>query len=154
MPYGLLVLVHQSICDGKEEIYMSDKSLLDLAYDYVEKSKGSVTFKALWKAVSKAKGYDEETANKKVSQFYTTLLLDGRFVTLGENKWDLRSRHTFDKVHIDMKDVYSEVEASDGDDEEEVEEKEYNEVFEEKVIDRNDEFEADVSEDDESEEDK
>ena len=133
---------------------MSDKSLLDLAYDYVEKSKGSVTFKALWKAVSKAKGYDEETANKKVSQFYTTLLLDGRFVTLGENKWDLRSRHTFDKVHIDMKDVYSEVEASDGDDEEEVEEKEYNEVFEEKVIDRNDEFEADVSEDDESEEDK
>ncbi|MBE6142327.1 MAG: DNA-directed RNA polymerase subunit delta [Erysipelotrichaceae bacterium] len=134
---------------------MSDKSLLDLAYDYVEKSKGSVTFKALWKAVCKAKGYDEETANKKVSQFYTTLLLDGRFVTLGENKWDLRSRHTFDKVHIDMKDVYSDVEASDSDDvEEEVEEKEYNEVFEEKVIDRNDEIEADVSEDDESEEDK
>jgi len=134
---------------------MSDKSLLDLAYDYVEKSKGSVTFKALWKAVCKAKGYDEETANKKVSQFYTTLLLDGRFVTLGENKWDLRSRHTFDKVHIDMKDVYSDVEASDSDDvEEEVEEKEYNEVFEEKVIDRNDEFEADVSEDDESEDDK
>ena len=132
---------------------MSDKSLLDLAYECVEKSKGSVTFKALWKAVSKAKGYDEETAAKKVSQFYTTLLLDGRFVTLGENKWDLRSRHTFDKVHIDMKDVYSEVEASDSD-VEEVEEKEYNEVFEEKVIDRNDEFEADVSEDDESEDDK
>jgi len=129
---------------------MSDKSLLDLAYDYVNNSKGAVTFKALWKAVSKAKGYDEETAASKVSQFYTTLLLDGRFVTLGENKWDLRSRHTFDKVHIDMKDVYNEVEASDGDEEEEVEEKEYNEVFEEKVIDRNDELEADVSEDDES----
>ena len=135
-------------------IIMSDKSLLDLAYEYVENSKGSVTFKALWKAVCKAKGYDEETAAKKVSQFYTTLLLDGRFVTLGENKWDLRSRHTFDKVHIDMKDVYSEVEASDGDEEEEVEEKEYNEVFEEKVIDRNDEFEADVSEEDVAEEDK
>ena len=38
---------------------MSDKSLLDLAYEYVENSKGSVTFKALWKAVCKAKGYDE-----------------------------------------------------------------------------------------------
>ena len=131
---------------------MSDKSLLDLAYDYVKESKGSVTFKSLWKAVSKAKGYDELTANEKVSQFYTTLLLDGRFVTLGENKWDLRSRHTFDKVHIDMKDVYNEVEASDGDEEEEEEEKEYNEVFEEKVVDRNDELEADVSEEDEEEE--
>ena len=128
---------------------MSDKSLLDLAYDYVNESKGSVTFKALWKAVVKAKGLSEEEANQKVSQFYTTLLLDGRFVTLGENKWDLRSRHTFDKVHIDMKDVYNDVEAIDDDEEEEEEEKEYNEVFEEKVVDRNDELEADVSEDDE-----
>ena len=133
---------------------MSDKSLLDLAFEHVEASKSPVTFKALWKAVCKVKGYDEETAAKKVSQFYTTLLLDGRFVTLGENKWDLRSRHTFDKVHIDMKDVYSEVEADDGDEEEEAEEKEYNEAFEEKVIDRHDEIEADVSEEDESEEDK
>ena len=128
---------------------MSDKSLLDLAFDYVSESNGSVTFKALWKAVVKAKGLSEEEADQKVSQFYTTLLLDGRFVTLGENKWDLRSRHTFDKVHIDMKDVYNDVEAIDDDEEEEEEEKEYNEVFEEKVVDRNDELEADVSEDDE-----
>ena len=109
---------------------MNDKSLLDLAYEYVNESKGSVTFKALWKAVCKAKGYDEETAAKKVSQFYTTLLLDGRFVTLGENKWDLRSRHTFDKVHIDMRDVYSDVQTSDDDSEEADEEKsEYNKLF-------------------------
>lgn len=132
---------------------MSDKSLLDLAYDYVKDCKEVVSFKDLWKAVVKAKGYSEDEAAQKVSQFYTTLLLDGRFVTLGENRWDLRSRHTFDKVHIDMKDVYSEVETSDSDEEEEVEEKEYNEVFEEKVIDRHDEIEADVSEDDESSED-
>lgn len=129
---------------------MSDKSLLDLAFDFVNESNSSVTFKALWKAVVKAKGLSEEEADQKVSQFYTTLLLDGRFVTLGENKWDLRSRHTFDKVHIDMKDVYNDVEASDDDDAEDIaEEKEYNEVFEEKVVDRNDELEADVSEDDE-----
>ncbi|MCR4879360.1 MAG: DNA-directed RNA polymerase subunit delta [Bacilli bacterium] len=132
---------------------MSDKSLLDLAYDYVKDCKEVVSFKDLWKAVVKAKGYSEDEAAQKVSQFYTTLLLDGRFVTLGENRWDLRSRHTFDKVHIDMKDVYNEVETSDSDEEEEVEEKEYNEVFEEKVIDRHDEIEADVSEDDESSED-
>ena len=37
----------------------------------------------------------------------TQLTLDGRFVTLGENVWDLRIRHTFDKVHIDMNEVYS-----------------------------------------------
>lgn len=152
MPYGSWVSAHLPTCRQGGKI-MSDKSLLDLAYDYVKDCKEVVSFKDLWKAVVKAKGYSEDEAAQKVSQFYTTLLLDGRFVTLGENRWDLRSRHTFDKVHIDMKDVYNEVETSDSDEEEEVEEKEYNEVFEEKVIDRHDEIEADVSEDDESSED-
>ena len=39
-----------------------------------------------------------------------------------------------DKVHIDMKDVYSDVEAADDDEEEEIEEKEYNGIFEEKKV--------------------
>ena len=43
-----------------------------------------------------------EEANKKAGQYFTNMMLDGRFVTLGENEWDLRSRHTFDKVHIEI----------------------------------------------------
>ena len=108
------------------------KSLLDYAYDCVSHSKEQISFKELWAYVCKEAGLDEETALKRVSSFYTNLMLDGRFVTLGENMWDLRSRHTFDKVHIDMKDVYSDVEAADDDDvEEDEEEKEYNSAFEE-----------------------
>ena len=108
------------------------KSLLDYAYDFVSHSKEQVSFKDLWAYVCKESGLDEETALKKVSSFYTNLMLDGRFVTLGENMWDLRSRHTFDKVHIDMKDVYSDVETSDEEDKEEDEEEiEYNSAFEE-----------------------
>jgi DNA-directed RNA polymerase subunit delta len=38
------------------------------------------------------------------------LCVDGRFVTLGNNTWDLRTRHTFDKVHIDMNEIYNEEE--------------------------------------------
>lgn len=107
------------------------KSLLDLAFDYISQSKEQVAFKDLWAYVCEQAGLDEETANKKISPFYTNLKMDGRFVTLGENKWDLRSRHTFDKTHIDMKDVYSEVEISDDDVEEDEDEKEYNKVLEE-----------------------
>ena len=132
------------------------KSLIELAYDVVANSDSPVSFKALWKAVVKAKGLSEEEANERVGQFYTNLLLDGRFVNLGDNIWDLRTRHKFEKVHIDMKDVYSEVEASDSDDkEEESEEKEYNEVFEEKVISRDDEIESEepLDEDNKSDED-
>ena len=76
-------------------------------------------------------------------------MLDGRFVTLGENQWDLRSRHTFDKVHIDMRDVYSDVETSDDDEEEDEEDKEYNKVFETKD---NDDFEEEESDEEKDEE--
>lgn len=127
------------------------KSLLDYAYDYVSQSKEQVSFKDLWAYVCKEAGLDEETALKKVSSFYTNLMLDGRFVTLGENMWDLRSRHTFDKVHIDMKDVYSDVESIDEDEEEEDEEdKEYNKAFDEK--DEESEYEEESEESKEEEE--
>ena len=41
------------------------------------------------------------------SLFYTNITLDGRFITVGENNWDLRSRHKFSDVHIDMNDIYA-----------------------------------------------
>lgn len=129
------------------------RSLLDLAYDCVSQSKDQVSFKDLWAYVVEKAGLDEETAAKRVSSFYTNLMLDGRFVTLGENQWDLRSRHTFDKVHIDMKDVYSDVEASDDDEEEDEEDKEYNKAFEPKEeSDEDFEEESEKSEEDEEEE--
>ena len=117
-----------------------EKSLLDYAYDFVSKQKDVVSFEDIWKYVVSESGLSEEEANLKVSRFYTNLMLDGRFVTLGENQWDLRSNHTFDKVHIDMKDVYSDVEATDDDEEEKEEE---DEVFEESKDEEDDEDKLD-----------
>lgn len=125
-------------------------SMLELAHEYLNSKPKSVTFKQLWAYVVKQKGFSEEEANKKVSSFYTSLLLDGRFVTLGENKWDLRSRHTFDKVHIDMKDVYSDMDTSDSDSEEADEEEEYNKTFAEPVEEERSDFGQDEDEDDDS----
>lgn len=117
---------------------MNEKSMLEIAFDFVSASKEPVSFKDIWAFVCTEKEMDEATASVKVGQFYTTVMLDGRFVTLGENMWDLRSRHTFDKVHIDMKDVYNDVETTDEDLEEAMEQKEYDEAFEEKVSDEKD----------------
>ena len=105
------------------------KSLIEYAYELIAKSKGSVNFREIWAYVKEQAGLSEEEANKKAGQFFTNMMLDGRFVTLGENEWDLRERHTFDKVHIDMRDVYSDVQTSDDDLEEEEEEDEYNSAF-------------------------
>lgn len=125
-----------------------DKSLIEFAYEFVASQKKPVAFAKIWEYVKQQSGLSEEVASKKAGQFFTNMMLDGRFVTLGENEWDLRSRQTFDKVHIDMKDVYSDVETSDDDLEEDTEEKEYNEVFEEKSDSDNDDA---IEEEEESE---
>ena len=108
---------------------MSGKSNLDVAFDLIVKTGKEVSFKDIWNEIVSVQGYDEETAKRLMGQFYTNLSLDGRFVTLGDNTWDLRSRHTFDKVHIDMNDVYSDVETTSDEDVDE-EDVEYNKMLE------------------------
>lgn len=116
------------------------KSLIEYAYEFVSKHKESVNFNEIWEYVKKEAGLSEEQASKKVGQFFTNMMLDGRFITLGENEWDLRERHVFDKVHIDMRDVYSDVQTSDDDiEEKDEEEKEYNKVFEDESASEGDE---------------
>lgn len=126
------------------------KSLIEIAYELVASQDFPVKFSKIWEHVKEVAELSEERANKIAGQFFTNLMLDGRFVNLGENEWDLRERHTFDKVHIDMKDVYSDVQTSDDDNEEEEEEKEYNKVFEEEKFD--DSEDKDESENKDSEE--
>lgn len=84
----------------------NSKSMLDVAYEIACENNGPISFKDLVNEVASRLAMNEEELNKRISRFYTNLSLDGRFVTLGENVWDLRNRHTFDKVKIDMKDVY------------------------------------------------
>ena len=106
------------------------KSLLEYAYEFVSKKSGPVSFEEIWAYVTKEAGLSEDEAKAKVARFYTNLMLDGRFVNVGNNSWDLRTRQKFDKVHIDMRDVYNDVDSSDDEDDEDEEEKEYNRMLE------------------------
>ena len=130
------------------------KSLLDYAYDYVSAQSQQSKFQDIWAYCVKEAGLSEKEAAAKVSRFYTNLMLDGRFVTLGENEWDLRIRHKFEKVHIDMSEVYSDVETSYDDSEEEEEEAEYNKAFEDEEEQKEEDFNSDEEESEESEEEK
>lgn len=101
---------------------MSEKSMLDLAYEVISGTKElPISFHELWEAVCQKAGLSKEETRRQISRFYTNLSLDGRFVALPDNFWDLRAHHTFDKVHIDMNDVYTEVETTEEIDEEEIE---------------------------------
>jgi DNA-directed RNA polymerase subunit delta len=113
---------------------ITTKSLLDCALQEMQKAKGSIAFKDLFAAIAKTLEMNDDEKKAHVGRFYTDITLDGRFVVLTDGMWDLRARHTYDKVHIDVNDAYSDVETGDDDNEEAQEDKEYNAEIEGKTV--------------------
>lgn len=107
---------------------MTQMSMVDVAFELMKKKKKQVEFAKLFTEVSEIKGFSEEEAEEKKSVFYTNITMDGRFITLGENRWDLRERHKFENVHIDMNDIYADYQDDEeNEDDEDLEEMEEDE---------------------------
>ena len=99
-----------------EELYMTNRSHVDVAYDIVKESKNPIPFVELWKKIADIQELSAGDEEKIIGNIYTQLLLDGRFINLGDNTWDLRDRYTFEKATLDTNECYSD----DDDDEEEI----------------------------------
>ncbi len=107
---------------AKETLIKERESKTDIAYRLMLKRKKERYFYDLWDDVknelAKVVAPEElENIDEDISFFYTNLTLDGRFVNVGENKWNLRERVTFDKVHVDMNEFYADVEETSDEDE-------------------------------------
>ena len=134
---------------------MNEKSLLDYGFDVLSASKEPVKFLDLFKKSVELSGLELSESEQKIrmSKFYTQLSLDGRFVTLTDNYWDLRSRHVFEKVHLDMIDAYSDEDDDIDEEEEELLRQELGEVEEEKEEESEDlDFDKPVKDPDEEDE--
>ena len=112
---------------------MNDKSLLDYGFDVLSASKDPVKFIELFNKSLELSGLQlsDNEIKTRMSKFYTQLSLDGRFITLTDNYWDLRSRHVFEKVHLDMIDAYSDEEEETDEEEEKLLREELGEQIEE-----------------------
>ena len=84
------------------------KSMLELAYEFIVSKKKAVTFKDIWQYIQKQ---TDEKESIQLGRFYKLITLDGRFVALGSNKWDLKERYTFKELYDDARGVFREVEA-------------------------------------------
>ena len=94
------------------------RALTDLAYEIIAENNKAVSFATLWNDVLKMSG----DSDGNISQFYTDLTLDGRFVSLIGNTWDLKEKHKFADSFVDVE-VLS-VEDDEEDEREESEEEE------------------------------
>ena len=93
-----------------------ENSMCNVAYEILKEVNEKVAFNALWGAVCDRLGIQDEDRNNLISVFYTQLTLDGRFMFLDENYWDLRVNHTFDEFSDDSYDSYSDEEDEDAED--------------------------------------
>lgn len=87
-----------------------NESMVDVAYSVLKEKGEIIKFSDLFNEVALRLELTDAEKADNISNFYTSLSLDGRFVNLGDNEWDLRANQTYDKVHIDMNDVYSDIE--------------------------------------------
>ena len=106
----------------KDELeLLSNKDITNLI---LEESKKPINTADLFKKIIKLLELPESTFEAKIADYYTALSTDKRFILLEDGTWDLRSRHTSDKVVKITEDEEEETEENKDDIEESIEEDE------------------------------
>ncbi|OEF99860.1 DNA-directed RNA polymerase subunit delta [Vulcanibacillus modesticaldus] len=77
---------------------VSELPSIDIAYEILKQTRKTFYFNDLAKEISEIKGIDQEEMLDKLSQLYTEINIDGRFVHLGDNEWGLKSWYPLDKA--------------------------------------------------------
>ena len=109
---------------SKEELeLLSNKDITNLLLEEKGKQKTADLFKKIIKLLE----LPESTFDAKIGDYYTSLTTDKRFILLEDGKWDLRSRHTSDKV-IKVMDEDEEDDEEETEEEEEVVTEDYDSI--------------------------
>lgn len=72
--------------------------MVDLAHIYLIDKKKVVKFADMYDKIADLKAFTDEEKAAYISQFYTDLSVDGRFLAMGENKWGLRRWYPVDEA--------------------------------------------------------
>ena len=115
----------------KEDI--KDLSYKDITNIILENNKTGMNTLDLFTMIVDMLELPKNTIDTKIADYYTSLTTDKRFL-LVDGLWDLRSRHTSDKVLVDATD-------------DELDEEDYEESDESDLEVEEDEFEEDIDSD-------
>ncbi|WP_160724210.1 DNA-directed RNA polymerase subunit delta [Bacillus sp. USDA818B3_A] len=85
---------------SKEEL--KELSLMEMAYEYLKNSKQPISFHDLVKEIKAAANLSDEEIRSRLAQFYTDINIDGRFLSLGENRWGLRFWYPVDTAEEEV----------------------------------------------------
>ena len=115
----------------KEELELLSNK--DITFYILEKSKKSINTADLFKEIIQLLELPKSAFDKKIGDYYTSLSTDKRFIMLEDGTWDLRSRHTSDKIakFVENEEDEDEEEPIKDDIHEEIEEDNYDDTDDE-----------------------
>lgn len=73
-------------------------SYTDLTYMILTENKKAMNTASIFKEICNLLDYSEDEFSNKISEYYTSLTMDKRFVLLDSNEWDIRDRHSVELV--------------------------------------------------------
>jgi DNA-directed RNA polymerase subunit delta len=73
-------------------------SMIELANAVLMEEKKAMDFKEIFEKIAEVKNLSETDKQTGISQFYTDLNVDGRFLTIGSNKWGLKRWYPVDQI--------------------------------------------------------
>ena len=127
----------------KEDLeLLSNKDITNLI---LEENKKPLNTAELFKKIIKLLGLPDSVFESKIGDYYTALSTDKRFILLDDGTWDLRSRHTSDKVvkvtdEEDEEDEETDADSEQLDQEDDLGEDDYDDTDEEYDEDTNEEL--------------
>lgn len=127
----------------KEDLeLLSNKDITNLI---LEENKKPLNTAELFKKIIELLELPDSVFESKIGDYYTALSTDKRFILLDDGTWDLRSRHTSDKVvkvtdEEDEEDEETDADSEQLDQDDDMEEDDYDDTDEEYDEDTNEEL--------------
>lgn len=128
---------------------LKQMSLVELAYEIFRDSKTPITFSELIDEIVRLQGIQKSDLDDRLAQFYTDLNIDGRFISLGDQRWGLRSWYPVDQIEEEVQPAVK-TKAKKKKSKAAVVEDDFDEIEEEEEIDELEE-DLDLVEDDDEE---
>lgn len=124
----------------KEELELLSNK--DITFYLLENSKKSINTANLFKEIIKLLELPKGDFETKIGDYYTSLATDKRFILLEDGTWDLKSRHTSDKVAkiVDNEEDEEEEELPKEEVTEEIDEDNYDDTDEDMYDDKEDDL--------------
>ncbi|MCM2675990.1 DNA-directed RNA polymerase subunit delta [Alkalicoccobacillus plakortidis] len=135
---------------------IQEMSMIEIAYELMQNKKQPIEYYALVDEIAKIKGMSKGDVKNSISFLYTDLNTDGRFITMGENRWGIKAWYPIDQIEEPVPAATpkkKKKKAVDDDDLDLVDDSELDDSEEDEFEDLEDELDEISNEEDSSEED-